>query len=95
MTTQLSDVEKQLIVFILDLNEGEVPELNPQTPIANSGLDSLGAVNLLFELEVHYGISIEDSDDINERMSLGTISDLAVKVKEEVDKLAQVSGSAT
>jgi acyl carrier protein len=89
MPIKSSDIEQKLILIISELNDDEVPTLQPDTPIAEAGLDSLDAVNLLFEIEDHYGISIEDTDEINERVSLGTISELAIRVKEELEKSAE------
>ncbi|NQZ22072.1 MAG: acyl carrier protein [Colwellia sp.] len=92
MTTKSSKIEKKLILLISEINDTDPSSLNPSMSMSEAQLDSLDAVNLLFEIEDEYDISIDDSDEINERMNLGTISELALRIEEEIEKSAESVG---
>ncbi len=54
------EIERTLIELVR--KEKDVPEekLKPDTPLAEAGIDSLDALNVLFAVEDHFHISIPD-----------------------------------
>lgn len=78
MTPQTLATVRRLAVETL-----RVPEeaLGPTTTLADAGVDSLGALELVFAVEGHYGISI-DAAEVERIRSLG---DLAASIDRLTD----------
>jgi acyl carrier protein len=78
MTSQTLTTVRRLAVETL-----RVPEdaLDPTTTLADAGVDSLSALDLVFAVEGHYGISI-DAMEVARIQSLG---DLAASVDRLTD----------
>jgi acyl carrier protein len=82
--TDIAEIEKKLLEIISEINEDDDSELTPSTLISNINIDSLDVVSMIFDIEEYFEITIEDSDQINDRLSFGTISDLAGKILEKL-----------
>jgi len=82
MTSQTLATVRRLAVETL-----RVPEdvLNQSTTLADAGVDSLSALDLVFAVEGHYGISI----DVTEVEQIRSLDDLAASVDRLTD--AEVS----
>ena len=65
----------QHIIDLID-GDGEITGLTPDSSLLNHGLDSLRIMSLVFKLEEHYDILLddEDADDLH------TVNDLATLV---------------
>ena len=82
----LLEIENTLLSLISKQSGLDLSELSIDMNITDTGMDSLEAVSLIFDVEEHFDITIEDSDEINERMNLGTISSLALRIQQELEK---------
>jgi acyl carrier protein len=51
-------------------------ELSANTRLSETGIESIGVAELIFDLESEYDIHIEDTDEIQNRFNLGTIGDI-------------------
>jgi acyl carrier protein len=78
MTPQTLATVRRLAVETLRVPEGA---LTTTTTLADAGVDSLGALELVFAVEGHYGISI-DATEVARIRSLG---DLAASVDRLTD----------
>jgi acyl carrier protein len=78
MTPQTLATVRRLAVETLRVPEAA---LSPTTTLADAGVDSLGALELVFAVEGHYGISI-DAAEVERIRSLG---DLAASVDRLTD----------
>ncbi|NRA52930.1 MAG: hypothetical protein HRU23_02180 [Gammaproteobacteria bacterium] len=86
MALEKTDVEVKLSEIIEELDGGyDISSIESGTLIKDIKLDSLDVVTLLFEIEDFFNIKLEDSDDLNERMNLGTIGDLSTRILEEIE----------
>jgi len=67
---------------IIDLIEGdgEITGLTPDSSLLNHGLDSLRIMSLVFKLEEHYDILLDDQDADD----LHTVNDLATLVMRRI-----------
>lgn len=51
-------------------------ELSADTLLSETGIESIGVAELIFDLESEYDIQIEDTNEIQDRFNLGTIGDI-------------------
>ncbi len=51
-------------------------ELSANTRLSETGIESIGVAELIFDLESEYDIHIEDTNEIQNRFDLGTIGDI-------------------
>ncbi|HEX3867333.1 MAG TPA: acyl carrier protein [Gemmatimonadaceae bacterium] len=54
----------------------DAPDINPDTPIDQLGVDSLGLLELLFELEDRFGVAIPQEDAVQAK----TLRELAALI---------------
>lgn len=50
--------------------------LSADTLLSETGIESIGVAELIFDLESEYDIQIEDTNEIQDRFNLGTIGDI-------------------
>ena len=74
---QLDQIQNDLINLIAECTEKTPENIAPTTRLQDTGIDSLGMAELIFQIEDHYKIIIEDSDDVQKRFDLGTVNDVA------------------
>ena len=74
-------IEQKVIDIISQYTEVDRNELSLDTKLEDSGLDSMGVVETLFDLEDYFAVAMPDSDEIQERFNLGTIGDIVVELK--------------
>ena len=62
--------------------EKDIPDdkLTPETPLADAGIDSLDALNILFAIEEHFHISVPD----DRARSMKTFGDMITAIEELV-----------
>lgn len=77
-----SEIEQKLIEFISVHAEVKPETLNAEMLISDTGIDSLGTAELIFDLEDHYDITLDNTDALSERFKLGTIKELAAKLQD-------------
>lgn len=74
---ELDQIQDKLITLIAECTEKSADNITPNTRIQDTGIDSLGMAELIFQIEDFYKIIIEDSDDVQKRFDLGTVNDVA------------------
>jgi acyl carrier protein len=80
VTTTLATLQ-QLIASKFGLS---VADLDPAKPFAEFGLDSLGMIELLFDIGDHFDVNLPDDRPLN------NLSDLAALVDEVLSKKSTV-----
>lgn len=70
----------QLQTIIDEKTELKLGKLEPSLNLETSGLDSLARVNLVMEIEDHYGFEFTDS----EAASITTVADMITHVKSKI-----------
>lgn len=83
-------VQEKIIEFVAKYSECPVEDITPTTKLLDTGIDSIGVAELIFEFEEYFDITIEDSEEIQNRFDLGTIED----VTQLVHKQKEQRGSA-
>jgi len=78
MTPQTLATVRRIASETLHVPEGT---LKHNTPLADAGVDSLSALEIVFAVEGHYGISI----GVNEVEQIRSLSDLAASVDRLTD----------
>jgi len=86
-----SSVEDNVLDIISKYAEISRDQLTLDVKLEDTGLDSMGVVETLFDLEELYAVDIPDSDAIQDRFNLGTIRDII----RELEKLIAAKESAT
>jgi len=71
------EIESKLIEFIANHAEVSPASLNASMLIKNTGIDSIGIAELMFDIEEYYNIELDSAQELQDRFELGTISDLA------------------
>lgn len=72
MTESLAEVEAVVRPHLKFLAEGD--PITPEQSLGEAGLDSMSSIELLLDLEEHFGISISD-DDLTEN-SFATLAEI-------------------
>ncbi len=80
-----SEIEKTLIEMIAKHAEVKPESLNAGMPVKETGIDSLGTAELMFDIEEHYNIVLDNASELQERFELGTIKDLAKRLEEQLE----------
>ncbi len=75
--------EQKVIELVAKHSETDVVQISADTNLTDTGIESVGVAELIFDLEEYFDITIEDTDDIQNRFNLGTIADI-VKLIEKL-----------
>ncbi len=75
--------EQKVIELVAKHSETDAAQISADTNLTDTGIESVGVAELIFDLEEHFDITIEDTDDIQNRFNLGTIADI-VKLIEKL-----------
>jgi len=67
------EIEQELVAIVTQEKNVAEELLKPETPLAEAGIDSLDALNILFAVEERFHISIPD----DEARAMRTFGDLA------------------
>ena len=67
----------QLQTIITEKTKLKVGKLEPSLNLESSGLDSLARINLVMEIEEHFGFELSDS----EAASITTVDDMVAQIK--------------
>ena len=67
----------QLEKIVAEKTELKLGTLSPSLNLADSGLDSFARINLVMEIEEHYGFELSDS----ESAGITTVGDLINQIK--------------
>ncbi|HKB81320.1 MAG TPA: acyl carrier protein [Thermoanaerobaculia bacterium] len=75
-----AEIEQTLVELVR--KEKDIPDdkLTPETPLADAGIDSLDALNILFAIEEHFHISVPD----DRARSMKTFGDMITAIEELV-----------
>ena len=84
-------IEQKVIEIISKYIEEGQEALSLDTKLEDSGLDSMGVVEVLFDIEDFFGITMLVADDIEERFNLGNTGDIV----DEITRLINEKDSAT
>ena len=74
----MSDTINILIQQVAERFDKNIDELGPDTTLESLGVDSLGKIELLFDLEDHFEIRLPNEN--NENFNLTTLRDVAVLI---------------
>ncbi|MGH1440971.1 MAG: acyl carrier protein [Cellvibrionaceae bacterium] len=90
MSSKNVEIENKLIEFIAGHAEVNPSSLNATMLIKNTGIDSIGIAELMFDIEEHYNIELDSAQELQDRFELGTISDLAGQLAEKLEPELEV-----
>ncbi len=71
-----TEIKNTVIELISRYSDCPVSELTTDVALSDTGIESVGVAELIFDLEDRFDITIEDSDDIQSRFNLGTVQDV-------------------
>jgi len=71
------DITDQLQKIVAEKTELKLGKLDPSLNLESSGLDSFARINLVMEIEEHFGFELSDS----ESASITTVGDLITQIK--------------
>ncbi len=80
-----TEIEKTLIEMIAKHAEVKPESLSASMPVKETGIDSLGTAELMFDIEEHYNIVLDNASELQERFELGTIKDLAKRLEQQLE----------
>ncbi|MFT7561629.1 MAG: acyl carrier protein [Flavobacteriales bacterium] len=69
-------VEQKVMELVSKYSDFPLDQLSSDVALSDTGIESIGVAELIFDLEDIFSISIEDTNDIQSRFDLGTIADL-------------------
>lgn len=69
-------VEDDVLDIIAKYSEMSRDELTVETKLEDTGIDSMGVAEALFDFEDHFQIDIPDSEEIEDRFNFETIGDM-------------------
>ena len=75
-------VEHKVIELVAKYSECPIEKITAETNLTDTGIESVGAAELIFDLEEHFDITIEDTDDMHNRFNLGTIADIVTLINQ-------------
>ena len=84
-------IEKKVMDVISKYSDVSRDSLSLSTTLEDSGLDSMGVVETLFDLEDFFAVTMPDSDDIQDRFNLGTIGDIVTELQRLMSEKEAVS----
>lgn len=70
------EILSKVIKLVAKYADCSPAELSANTRLSETGIESIGVAELIFDLESEYDIHIEDTDEIQNRFNLGTIGDI-------------------
>ena len=71
---------EQLHTIVNEKTKLKIDRLEPSLNLESSGLDSLARINLVMEIEEHFGFELTDS----ESASITTVADMINQIKEKL-----------
>jgi acyl carrier protein len=74
------------VVDELFRHELQVPELNPDAPLVDYGLDSIRSVNLIVELESEFDVQISDEQAASMRTLRDVVDQVAASLTQRSGK---------
>lgn len=80
------EIESKLIELIAGHAETDPSKLNADMAIGDTGIDSIGTAELMFDIEEFYEITLESAEELQDRFELGTIRELSEKLAEQIEK---------
>ena len=80
----MRSIQNTLITLIARNAQVEPDSLTADTLITETGLDSMGVVELIFDIEETFDIALQDTDDIQSRLQLGTIADMTLLLEQAI-----------
>jgi acyl carrier protein len=75
---QRNELEQKVLAIIQEQKTLSHNDIRPETPLAELGIDSLDALNILFALEESFGISIPD----DKARGIRTVDDMVSTIQE-------------
>lgn len=84
------EIEQVLIRFIANHAEVKPQTLNANMLIKETGIDSIGVAELMFDIEEHFDITLDNAAELQDRFELGTIQDLAFKLEQQLEAEAEL-----
>lgn len=81
-----TEIENRLIKLIANQADVESDTITPEMSVTETGIDSIGVAELLFDIEEDFDITLENPEELQNRFELGTISELAAKLANQINK---------
>ena len=78
MNTSRSAIERELIAVLSETARIDAASVTPQSDLAQLGIDSLKIVELIFDIEDRYGITVDYNANDGAVESVGALVDLVV-----------------
>jgi Acyl carrier protein len=75
-----AEIEEQLRAIILEEKTVDPSAITPSTPLADLGIDSLDALNILFAIEETFHVEIED----DAARAMRTVGDMIAAIEQRV-----------
>lgn len=85
-----AEIETKLIEFIANHADVKPADLNADMLIKNTGIDSIGIAELMFDIEEHFDIALDNAQELQDRFELGTIKELANQLAEKLEPELEV-----
>ncbi len=83
MTTNRSQIERELVELLSDAAKVDPATIKPESDLTQLGIDSLKLVELIFEIEDRYGITIDYNANDGAVESAGALVDLVAGLIDE------------
>jgi len=78
VNTSRSAIERELIAVLSETARIDAASVTPQSDLAQLGIDSLKIVELIFDIEDRYGITVDYNANDGAVESVGALVDLVV-----------------
>lgn len=75
-----TDVQGDIIQIIRRLAREQPPQINETTAIEELGIDSLDKVEIVMAIESHYGITLDNDDELVEARTIGDLCKVVMEV---------------
>jgi len=77
----MTDIKAQILPILKEYTEADLTNLSPKDTFASIGIDSLSLVEIIFDLEEHFDITIPPEADLVEQgFSLQSLEDVVILV---------------
>ncbi|MGH8079964.1 MAG: acyl carrier protein [Lysobacter sp.] len=90
--TESKTIEQQVYDIVAQQGKLDVSAITPEATLKDLGIDSLEAIEIIFDIEEHFGVTLPDrAPDFDS----DSVQGLLTAVKQAVDAAAAESGSGT
>lgn len=84
-------VEQQVFEIVARLGGIDIATITPESTLKDLGVDSLEAIEIIFDIEEHFGVTLPDRDPDFDN---GSVQGLLNAVRQAIDAAATAKASA-